>query len=63
LNEAREIAELGDMKLHLVDYHLEARRVCSAEGKSDEAKEHFETAKKMIEETGYHRRDEEVEKI
>jgi tetratricopeptide (TPR) repeat protein len=44
LNEAKEIAESGDMKLHLVDYHLEAGRVCSAEGKSDEAKEHFETA-------------------
>jgi hypothetical protein len=50
------------MKLHLVDYHLEAGRVCSAEGKSHEAKEHFETAAEMIEETGYHRRDEEVEK-
>jgi tetratricopeptide (TPR) repeat protein len=31
LNEAKEIAEAGDMKLHLVDYHLEAGRVSSAE--------------------------------
>jgi len=60
INEAKEIAELGDMKLHLVDYHLEAGRVCSAENKSDEANEHFKTAKKMIEETGYHRRDSEI---
>jgi len=60
LNEAKEIAQLGDMKLYLVDYHLEAGRVCSAEGKSGEANEHFKTAVKMIEETGYHRRDSEI---
>ncbi len=60
LNEAKEIAELGDMKLHLVDYHLESARVSSAEGKSDEAGSHFKTAAKMIEETGYHRRDAEI---
>jgi tetratricopeptide (TPR) repeat protein len=60
LNEALEIAQLGSMKLHLVDYHLEAGRLCEAEGKKQEAKEHFKTAAKMIEETGYHRRDNEV---
>jgi hypothetical protein len=60
LNEAKEIAEAGDMKLHLVDYHLEAARVSSAEGKKRDADFHFKTAGKMIEETGYHRRDEEV---
>jgi tetratricopeptide (TPR) repeat protein len=63
LNEALEIAELGSMKLHLVDYHLEAGRLCEAEGKKQEAKEHFKTAAKMIVETGYHRRDKEVEKL
>jgi hypothetical protein len=60
LNETLEIAELGSMKLHLVDYHLEAGRLCDDEGKHDKAKTHFETAKKMIEETGYHRRDKEI---
>jgi tetratricopeptide (TPR) repeat protein len=60
LNEAQEIAELGSMKLHLVDYHLEAGRLCEAEGKTHEAKDHFNTPAKMIEETGYHRRDGEV---
>jgi tetratricopeptide (TPR) repeat protein len=60
LNEALEIAELGSMKLHLVDYHLEAGRLCEAEGKTVEAKEHFKKAAKLIEETGYHRRDKEV---
>jgi tetratricopeptide (TPR) repeat protein len=60
LNEAKEIAEAGDMKLHLVDYHLEAGRVSADEGKDEEAKSHFKVARKMIEETGYHRRDEEI---
>jgi tetratricopeptide (TPR) repeat protein len=60
LNEAKEIAELGDMKLHLVDYHLEAARVSSAEGKDEDARLHLETAAKMIKETGYHRRDGEI---
>lgn len=31
LEEAREIAERGEMKLHLADYHLEACRLCLAE--------------------------------
>ncbi len=62
LQEAKEIAEQGDMKLHLVDYHLEAGRLCLAENQPQEALEHFENAAKMIKATGYHRRDEEVKK-
>ncbi len=61
LNEAKEIAELGDMKLHMVDYHIEAARVSSAEGKSDEAEVHLKKAAQMIKDTGYHRRDKEIE--
>ncbi|MGE5340147.1 MAG: SEFIR domain-containing protein [Candidatus Omnitrophota bacterium] len=60
LNEAREIAELGSMKLHLADYHLEAGRYCRDEGKNDEAAGHFTTAKTMIDQMGYHRRDAEL---
>ncbi|UCH96306.1 MAG: tetratricopeptide repeat protein [Candidatus Aminicenantes bacterium] len=63
LNEALEIAQLGSMKLHLVDYHLEAGRLCQAQGKKQEAKDHFKTAKKMIEETGYHRRDKDIKQV
>jgi len=62
LQEAREIAEQGDMKLHLVDYHLEAGRLCQAENQPQEALVHFHTAADLIEKTGYHRRDEEVKK-
>ncbi len=57
LNEALEIAGSGSMKLYLVDYHLEAGRLCQDEGKTGEAKEHFDKAAVMIEETSYHRRD------
>ncbi len=60
LNEALEITESGSMKLYLTDYHLEAGRLCEAEGKTGEAKEHFKKAAEMIEEAGYHRRDKEV---
>jgi len=63
LEEAQEIAERGDMKLHLADYHLEACRVCLAERKMIKAGEHLETAREMIGEMGYHRRDGEVEEL
>lgn len=63
LEEAREIAERGEMKLHLADYHLEAGRLQGARGKWQEAKEHLEKAAKMIEEMGYGRRKPEVEEL
>ncbi|MCP5054634.1 MAG: hypothetical protein GY940_46140, partial [bacterium] len=63
LNEAREISEMGDMKLHLIDYHLESARLCQARKKEEEKQEHVATAAKMIEETGYHRRDRELGKL
>ncbi len=56
LAEAREIAESGSMGLYMCDYHLEAGRLCKDEGKIEEAREHVETAERMIEETGYYRR-------
>ena len=67
LAEALEIADRGSMKLWLVDYHLEACRLCLEEGRQEtgdrrpeEAEKHLNEAKSMIEETGYHRRDPEV---
>ncbi|UCH93593.1 MAG: hypothetical protein JSV88_25435 [Candidatus Aminicenantes bacterium] len=48
------------MKLFLADYHLEAGRLCLAEKKKNDAKNHFNTAKEMINNMGYHRRDKEV---
>ena len=69
LEEAREIAERGEMKLHLADYHLEACRLClaqseqGAKSKRQEAKEHLATASAMIEKMGYGRRKPEVEEL
>jgi len=61
LEEAREIAERGEMNLYMADYHLEAARVCLAEGERiEEAREHYEEAAKQVEDMGYHRRDPEV---
>jgi tetratricopeptide (TPR) repeat protein len=62
LEEAREIAERGGMKLWLSDYHLEAGRLCLEDGerKTEDAAGHLADAKRLVEETGYHRRDPEV---
>ncbi|MCP5105555.1 MAG: TIR domain-containing protein [bacterium] len=56
LDEAQEIAETGDMKLYLCDYHLEAGKLCRDEKNDTDANQHFQTAEKLIEETGYFRR-------
>jgi len=90
LDEAREIAEYGQMRLHLTDYHLEACRLIreqlSAFSDQPSAKnykiiedgeelsltkvemqarflEHFKEAERLVKETGYHRRDGEVEEL
>lgn len=61
LEEAAEIAERGEMNLWLADYHLEAARLCLAEGKKEkEAREHWKEAKDRVEKMGYHRRNPEV---
>ena len=60
LNEARDIAELGNMKLYLCDYHLEAGRLYRTQGKTKEAGVHFQAAKAIVEETGYGRRRKEL---
>lgn len=61
LEEAKEIAERGQMNLFLADYHLEAAQVCLAQGERlEEAREHYEEAKKRVDDMGYHRRDPEV---
>jgi hypothetical protein len=90
LDEAREIADYGGMRLHLVDYFLEACRTIKeqvdGDGKPETGKrfpviengetlsltkeemlnkfkEFFKEAQRLIEETGYHRRDEELEAL
>jgi len=63
LEEAALIAARGEMRLFQADCHLERARLALAEGDRDRAREHLETAKAMIVETGYHRRDPEVAEL
>ena len=63
LAEAFTIAERGEMRLHLADCYLEFARLSLATGDRDSARKAWETAKVMIEEMGYHRRDGEVAEI
>ena len=63
LDEAQRIAERGGMGLYLADCHLEWARLCLAMGDRDQARRAWATAKAMIEEMGYHRRDGEVAEL
>jgi len=58
LEEAREIAERGEMKLHLADYHLEAGRVCMAQSaKGGERKAESVERRAWSEERGAKKRE------
>jgi tetratricopeptide (TPR) repeat protein len=83
LDEAKEIAEYGQMKLHVVDYHLETCRNIKAQLSAKEYQiiedgqtlsltkeqmqakftKHFKEAERLVNETGYHRRDKEIEEL
>ena len=63
LDEAREIAERGEMKLHLADYHLEATRLSLAQEKFIDAREHLTKAKQIVNETSYARRKPEFKAL
>ena len=63
LAEVFEIADRSGMQLHLTDYHLEAGRLCLAAGHKDDAKQHLDAARALIQATGYHRRDADVQEI
>ncbi len=63
LDEALRIATRGTMRLHEADCYLEAARLCLARHEPAQARTHWERAKAMIEEMGYHRRDSEVAEI
>ncbi|XOF34341.1 MAG: hypothetical protein ACL93V_03325 [Candidatus Electrothrix sp. YB6] len=66
VQETEEIAQRGGMRLHLIDFHLEAARLALTADQdilNRSAAEHLAAAKKGIEETGYNRRLPEVENI
>lgn len=61
LQEVFDIAEPSGMRLHLTDYHLEMARLLLAEGREGgNITYHITAAAKLIQETGYHRRDQEL---
>jgi len=61
LDEAWEIAERGPMKLHMADIHLyRARLFGRREYPWESPQADLDEAARLIEETGYHRRDEEL---
>jgi hypothetical protein len=70
LQEVFDIAEPSGMRLHLTDYHLEMARLLVAEGwdggNSREAADpayHIAEAARLINATGYHRRDPELAEL
>jgi hypothetical protein len=48
------------MRLHLADCHLEQARLSLTLGKPEEARAHYESARSLIEETGYLRRSADL---
>ena len=63
LEEALAIAGRDEMGLHQADALLGYARLHLAMGERDKARESLTTAKKMIADMGYHRRDGEVEEL
>lgn len=63
LDEAVTIATRCGFRLHECDAHLGYARLAVAEDNQAKAGEHLEKARKIVDETGYHRRDGEVEQI
>ncbi len=63
LDEAKELAESGPMRLHLCDYHLESARLALAENRLADAREHRRYAAQLIESTGYNRRLPELQAL
>jgi len=61
LNSAWEIIERCGMKLYAVDYLLIHGRYSLATADVETALNHYEEAKQLIEETGYHLRDAELD--
>ncbi len=63
LDEAWEIAERGPMKLHMADIHLHRARLFFRESVYpwDSPQSDLAAAGKLINDCGYHRRDEELE--
>ena len=63
LAEIWGVAESSEMRLHIVDYHLEMARLLLASKSDGNIGQHVRAAKTLINETGYHRRDGELAEL
>jgi hypothetical protein len=63
LSETLEIAERGLMRLHECDAHLEWGRLCGDRGDLEGVERHLARARKLVDETGYGRREREVREL
>ncbi|MDI1451401.1 hypothetical protein [Polyangium sp. 6x1] len=63
LDEALAISERCGMRLYEADAHLGYARIGIAEGDTTAARKHLEKARVLIDQTGYHRRDEELARL
>ena len=63
LDEVFRIASRSGMRLYLTDYHLAMIRLAISNRDLAKAHEHFAKAATLIKETGYHRRDKQLEQL
>jgi tetratricopeptide (TPR) repeat protein len=63
LEEAMSIATRGGMRLFEADCYLEYARLCLSFGEKQKARENLARMKKIIGETGYHRRDGQLAEL
>ena len=63
LHDAEKIARRGEMRLHLTDFHLESARLAIVESDPAAARDHLDKARQLVTETGYHRRDPDLDEI
>jgi hypothetical protein len=63
VKEAMAIAEYRKMSLHQASGHLLSARLYLTQGEKDKARASWAKAKTLIEHTGYHRRDAELNEI
>jgi ATP/maltotriose-dependent transcriptional regulator MalT len=75
LEETREIAERGELRLYQADFHLEAVRLALASANAERgvqdptftglrlACDHYDKARQLVGRAGYHRRDPELQEL
>ena len=63
LDEVFRIATRSGMRLNLADYHIASARNALASGDANQAHLHFDKAAGLVQQTGYYRRDKEIQQL